>query len=383
MKDIPHNVREIPKCMKLMRLMNTRWQKPLHALCRLKAKCTRYTAVNAFGKGTPHVSLSFLSHPSEEKSDGFIFTARTEEELTVWVSDGGFATQESLAHILKLRKALLDAGNLGHEENNPAYKLEITYLVSHFHIDHVNEGIFRILPSPFIRVKRMYYPQSSVYAQDTNHSAAHNGDKGHRTRFILSQKSYQPLAEMIEMPFGSHLTVPFGKGEITLMMPDIDWGDPEYRKLIWKFYNYDAMTEEKQRESMPVQVVNSNCILARIDYAGRRMLLTGDAMKREEYDNEPFDLLITQYGDMLRADIVKYPHHGQGRRSAWIPIRDHMLIPSPDAMVVLTGHKGRDQAGKLLTENNMPWMDINDDTLTFTITQDGKIHREKGDLHLI
>ena len=40
-------------------------------------------------------------------------------------------------------------------------------------------------------------------------------------------------------------------------------------------------------------------------------------------------------GDMLRADIVKYPHHGQGRNAAWNAVRDAILIPSPDAMIVL------------------------------------------------
>ena len=366
--------------MKLMRLMASRWQKPAYAVNRLIAKCTPHIAVNGFGKGTPHVSLSFLKHPFEAKSDGFILTARTGKELEVWVSDGGLALQESLGEILSLRRQLLAAGGLSAEENNPKYKLEITYLVSHFHIDHVNEGVFHILPSPFIYVKRAYYPHISVYAQDTNHDEISNGDKGHRPRFICSQKAYQPLAEMIELPFKHCRTVPFGEGSVTLMMPDVDWGLPEYRSLIWNYYGYEEMTEEKRSKSMPIQVINSNCVLARIDYASRSMLLTGDAMKRTyEHEDEPFDRLLTQYGDQLRADIVKYPHHGQGRNPAWKTIRDKMLIPSEDAMVVLTGHDGCNQAGKLLSENNVPWMDIREGTLTFTITKDGKIHRRQGD----
>lgn len=383
MEKIPAAYREIPKHMKLMQLMASRWQKPAHALCRLRAKYERYTAVNSFGKGAPHISLSFLEHPAKEKSDGFILTARTEEELIVWLSDGGFATGESLAQILDLRRQLLAAGGLANEENNPKYKLEVTYLVSHFHIDHVNEGIYYILPNPFIRVKRVYYPQISVYAQDTNHNENCNGDKGIRTRFMLSQKAYQPLAEMVSLPFNDCRTLPFGKGEITLMMPDRDWGMPEHREMIYKLYSHDQMTEERRRDAMPVQVVNSNCVLARMEYAGRSMLLTGDAMKKTfEFDNEPFDRLITQYGDKLRADIVKYPHHGQKRDPAWKVIRDHMLIPGPDAMVVLTGNDGYNQGGKFLTENDVPWMDIREKTLTFTITADGKIHREQGNIHL-
>lgn len=383
MEKIPAGYREIPKHYKMMQLMASRWQKPAHAFCRLRAKSERYTAVNAFGKGEPQVSLSFLEHPAKEKSDGFILTARTEKELSVWLSDGGFATGESLKQILDLRRQLLAAGGLAAEENNPKYKLEVTYLVSHFHIDHMNEGIYHILPNPFIRVKRVYYPHISVYAQDTNHNENCNGDKGIRTRFMLSQKAYQPLAEMIELPFNDCRTLSFGEGSITLMMPDCDWGLPENRKLIWRFYDYDHKTEEKRRDAMPVQVVNSNCVLARIEYAGRSMLLTGDAMKKSfEYDDEPFDRLVQQYGDKVRADIVKYPHHGQARDPAWKVIRDHMLIPGPDAMVVLTGNDGYNQGGKYLTENNVPWMDIREKTLTFTITGDGRIHRHQGEISL-
>lgn len=384
MEKIPAKYREIPKHFKMMNLMASRWQKPAHAFSRLRAQCARYTAVNTFGKGEPLVSLSFLDHPSKEKSDGFILTARTEKELIVWLSDGGLATEESYAQILQLRRELLKAGGLEAEENNPKYKLEVTYLVSHFHIDHMNEGIYYILPSPFIRVKRVYYPHISVYAQDTNHNENCNGDKGIRTRFMLSQKSYQPLAEMIELPFNDCRTLPFGEGTITLMMPEYDWGLPKHIELLAKFYQYDQKTEEKLRDAKPVQIVNSNCVLARIDYAGRSMLLTGDAMKKTyEYDDEPFDRLITQYGDKMRADIVKYPHHGQGRNPAWKVIRDHMLIPGPDAMVVLTGNDGYNQAGVVLSENDLPWMDVREKTLTFTITKDGKIHRRQGDIALL
>lgn len=380
---IPCKFRGIPEHFRAMRLMASRWQKPALVFSRLRAKCERYTAVNTFGKGEPLVSLSFLEHPSAEKSDGFVLTARTEKELEVWLSDGGLATKESYKQILQLRRELLKAGGLEAEENNPKYKLEVTYLVSHFHIDHMNEGIYYILPSPFIRVKRVYYPHISVYAQDTNHNENCNGDKGIRTRFMLSQKAYQPLAEMIELPFNDCRTLPFGAGKITLMMPDRDWGTPESLQQLAMFYRYDEMTEEKRRDAKPVQVVNSNCVLARIEYAGRSMLLTGDAMKKSaEYDDEPFDRIVHQYGNKMRADIVKYPHHGQARNPAWKVIRDHMLIPGPDAMVVLTGNDGYNQAGKFLAENDVPWMDIREKTLTFTITEDGRILRRQGEITL-
>lgn len=379
---IPANFRGIPTHMKKMLLMASRLGAPFFALRRLQEKCRSFTAVNGFGKGAPQVSLSFLSHPSQEKSDGFILTARTEKELEVWISDGGFASGESLGQILDLRRKLMEKGGLQAEIDNPRYKLSVTYLVSHFHIDHINEGIFNILPCPFLHVKRVYYPHISVYAKDTNHDENANGDKGLRTRFMLSQKAYQPLAEMVDMPFGACRVVPFGAGHITLMMPDCDWGTKENLLKLSDFYEYAAMTEEKRRHAMPVQVVNSNCLCARIEYAARSMILTGDAMKRTTREDEPFDLLAQQYAAFMRGDIIKYPHHGQGRNPAWKIIKERMLIPGPEAMVVLTGHKGCEQAGKVLTENDLPWMDINEHTLTFTITEDGKILRRQGEITL-
>ena len=183
------------------------------------------------------------------------------------------------------------------------------------------------------------------------------------------------------MDFNTQRTVPLGAGSITLMMPDRDWGTPENAREIARIYRHAEMKLEKRRQALPVQIVNSNCIVAKIEYQNRAMLLTGDAMKKNfDSDDEPLDLLVKQYKGKFRADIVKYPHHGQARNPAWKIVRDEMLIPSPDAMVVLTGHDGCNQGGKYLTENNVSWMDINDDTLTFTIEKDGSIRRSRGEI---
>lgn len=365
-----------------MRAIASRFGALTYKLSRLHALLTPCTSVNALGKGTPCVSLSFLAHPAKDKSDGFILTSRTEKKLEVWVSDGGFATGETLSELLSLRKQLLKAGGFEKEINNPRCKLEVTYLVSHFHIDHINEGIYHILPSPFIRVKQVYFPHISVYAQDRDHILERNGDIGLRSRFMLSQRAYQPLADMMDMPFGACRTVPFGEGSITLMMPDIDWGAPEYRKRLAEMY--DITAPEELAKATPVQVINSNCLIARIEYAGRSMLLTGDAMKKTfEFDDEPFDRLVSQYGDTLKSDIVKYPHHGQARNPAWKTVRDKLLIPSPDAMVVLTGHNAHTHAAPYLTENNVPWVDLREKTHTFTITPDGMIRHTTGNVTLL
>ena len=379
MKPIPANTRKLHWQLPMMYLMDTPLRPAAQAFCRLRAKLRRYTPVNPLGKGESHVSLSFLAHPTEEKSDGFLLTARTDKELEVWISDGGFATGDTLSAVLKLREELLRKAGLEKEIPNPRYKLEYSLLISHFHIDHVNETNFRILPCHrFLQLKKAYYPHISAYVNDQSHDITKNGDVGHRTRFHYAVSAYHPLSEMHELAFGETRRIPFGNGTITLMMPDRDWGAPENVQRIAQMYNYSAMTVEKRREAAPVQTINSNCVVARIEYASRSMLLTGDAMKRTyEYTDEPFDLLVGQNEQLMRADIIKYPHHGQGRTPAWPIIKEKMLLSSPEAMVVLTGHKGHAQAGELLTQNNVPWMDLREGTLRFTITEDGKIRRER------
>lgn len=380
MTEVKADFRGIPEHLKMMKRLSQPGQGTVEKLCRLRAYLERCTPVNAFGKGEAQVRLSFLGHDKKEKSDAFIITSRTPAGLEVWLSDGGFATGETLEIVLALRRELLRAGGLEKEESNARYKLEVTLLVSHFHIDHVNECIYHLLPSPYIRVRRIIYPHISAYAKDTDHDENCNGDKGIRTRFMLSQRAYQPLAEMMVMNFGEKRTVPFGEGQITLMMPDRDWGTPENAREIGRIYGHSAMSEEKRRQALPVQTINSNCILARIDFASRRLLLTGDAMKKNfDCDDEPLDLLVKQYGGELRADVVKYPHHGQARNPAWAVVRDHMLIPGPDAMVVLTGHDGCNQGGKYLTENGLPWLDLREGTLNFTVTDKGEILHSRGD----
>jgi len=54
----------------------------------------------------------------------------------------------------------------------------------------------------------------------------------------------------------------------------------------------------------PILSVNDNSLVVRLNTAGRAVLFAGDIeAEAEEY-------LIAQYGDALRADVLKVPHHG-------------------------------------------------------------------------
>ena len=54
----------------------------------------------------------------------------------------------------------------------------------------------------------------------------------------------------------------------------------------------------------PISSVNDNSLVVRVAFAGRSVLFSGDL----EHEGE--ELLVGGYGDTLRADLVKVPHHG-------------------------------------------------------------------------
>jgi competence protein ComEC len=54
----------------------------------------------------------------------------------------------------------------------------------------------------------------------------------------------------------------------------------------------------------PVSSINDNSLVVRVAFAGRSVLFTGDIEKEGE------ELLMERYGDALRADVLKVPHHG-------------------------------------------------------------------------
>ncbi|MBL4637411.1 MAG: MBL fold metallo-hydrolase, partial [Kofleriaceae bacterium] len=54
----------------------------------------------------------------------------------------------------------------------------------------------------------------------------------------------------------------------------------------------------------PILSVNDNSLVVRIDFAGRRILFTGDI------ESEAEELLVSEYASELVADVVKVAHHG-------------------------------------------------------------------------
>jgi competence protein ComEC len=82
----------------------------------------------------------------------------------------------------------------------------------------------------------------------------------------------------------------------------------------------------------PVRSENDNSLVVRIDFAGRRLLLTGDI---EEEGEE--DLLRAHPARELAADLVKVPHHGS--RTSSTPAL--VAATAPSWAIVSCGHLNR------------------------------------------
>ena len=86
---------------------------------------------------------------------------------------------------------------------------------------------------------------------------------------------------------------------------------------------------------------------------------------------EALDLFIARYGEELRSDIVKFPHHGRGRDAACKPCKAHLMTSDPLAACILSGVDGPELAGKVLDTLNVPWYDLNTSDVAYVIKDRG------------
>ena len=377
MKQVDPLTRKITWRMPAVKICEAAALKPcVHAFCRARAKLSRYTAVNTLSKGKAGVTLRFLKH-ADNKSDGFLLLDQGEKELHVYLIDGGLATGESFSALLRLRESILQANGLANKVHSPRYKLHVTLLISHFHIDHVNDLLHNVLPCrKFLRVTAAYFGAPSVFTKDTNHFTLHNGDLSHRPNFLRIAACYQPMMEKHVFAFGESGTLPLQNGKIEFFMPPKDWGEKQTADFIAEYYQQND--PKKVYESLSVGVVNANSLWMRITSRGQSLLLTGDVTKRFDDKEEAMNQVIAYYGEKLRSHVVKMPHHGLGRNQTVALIKAHLLIPGEHACVVLTGNKGEEIAGDTLREYDLPFIGNNQGEIEFSFTEGGLIRTAKG-----
>lgn len=243
-----------------------------------------------------------VSHPADVmKSEAFIFVLNCQ----VLLLDGGMTgCTEAYDRLMKLRENIAPGG-----------KLRLTWVLSHYHVDHVATVLEKIISDPAFEFETIYLPPKVNLPEEF----AKYGDVRFRHLVAKMIKEYQPQAKVVTLRFvsdgGFREYFECAGAKVTLMPPDCDWSSKrELNDIIIKGYYGGNMNVAHPASC----VVNSASVWMKISYAGRRMLFTGDSMKRTStIQDESFDRMLAHWRHYFEhADLVKWPHHGYKRDNA-------------------------------------------------------------------
>lgn len=316
------------------------------------------------------IELSFLNTDSNAKTDATLLLCYGKERMDVLLVDGGLANSRCYLELLNLRKALLTQLGLQDQSKNKDYQLHITLVVTHCHKDHVAALYNEIVPCKFFTIDALYLPPATQLVTDNTYDDSKNGDVQHRERLLSTMRNSSPDTPVYTLAYGESLAFPLSCGQATLYPPIMDYGVGEGLEYIQTVY-YAAKSVADVRANLPVAVVNANSMWLRVELGNASALFTGDIMKKlDGRTDEPMDRMIDFYGaDHLRADIVKYPHHGISRNPAAKPVSQ--LLLKENGVAVLTTKGARENAGVKLTTYGAAFVTTEDGTQTFTMTHDG------------
>ena len=321
--------------------------------------------VNDLIHGEDQLKIVFLERNNEKKSDAFLIMYLSESGLDVTLHDGGLNDRQTYQALLNLREEILRMANVP-SDTAKEYALAFRMVISHFHQDHT-EGLYGLIArtKQKLHVTEAYFPPATALPRGI-YSDAHNGDLKHRVKLEEALEKFQPEAQIRTLAFGETCLVPTDIGQMQLFAPVSDWGDEQKRMLFEDDYGYRKASSRPT--SLPIAVVNANSMFMRVSLNERSFLFTGDVEKRIAARNdEPLDEMIAEYGDALRADVIKYPHHGQQRNAAAKVIREKLINDVPGRLCILTAQDAPEQAGRALAEERLPWLGIEDGSLIFTV----------------
>ena len=328
--------------------------------------------VNQLVTGENEMRVVFLKRIDKNKSDAFYILNTTPQGLEVFLIDGGRSNKHCRDELLDLRADILTRAGLAEEINKSGHVLEIKVILSHFHGDHVNELLDNIAKiSPRIRLTGLYFPAATALTRDGTYNNDANDDLLKRYKVLTTVNTFhRKYCPQYEVPFGETMDVPSLLGNIRLYASPVDWGAGEYVK--WMEDYHFVAKPQNIHSGMATEVINGNCLWMRVEYAGHSVLFTGDTNKKfENRDDEALDLFIARYGEELRSDIVKFPHHGRGRDAACKPCKAHLMTSDPLAACILSGVDGPELAGKVLDTLNVPWYDLNTSDVAYVIKDSG------------
>lgn len=326
--------------------------------------------VNSLVTGEKEMRCVFIKRMNVKKSDAFYLMNTDEKGFELFLIDGGTDTGRCYDELLSLRNEILTQAGLENELKNSRYKLELTLLISHFHGDHVKELFNMLLPAKqYFTVKAAYYPAKTCLPMDGTYNNSNIGDYKLRPKVISALNMYHKQAQHIEVPYGEKMDIETRLGQIRLYGASEDWGTAENLKRVAELY---YPTEQQMYDEVSTAVLNSNSVWVRAEFGGNSILFTGDTMKKcEDAQDEGLERMIAYYGEELRSNIIKFPHHGQSRNPACPLVKEHLLSKTGEVCCILTGNKGALDAGTVLTQMNVPWQDIEKKNVVYSLRESG------------
>ena len=337
-----------------------------------RAESEKPLFANDLIRGEDQLKVIFLEKKHPEKSDAFFILYLSENGLDITLHDGGFDDSNTYKALSNLRKEILDSAGVA--DTPGAYRLNMRLVISHFHTDHV-QGLNGMI----LRTNRKF-AISEVYAPPATclplgiYDDAENSDVVERPDFMYAMKTYHPDTPIHILDYGETCLVPTDIGEMRLFAPVNDWGTDEKIKMFSHVYGYKD--RYNYLEAIPICAVNANSLWMRVALDDYSFLFTGDVEKRnEDRLDEPMDEMIAEYGEALRSDIIKYPHHGQIRDAAAKIIRRKLITKKEQAICILTASDGWQDAGVALSRLSMRWFDLEKGSILYTVKNNAISHQ--------
>ena len=322
--------------------------------------------INHLFQGGGELEIRLIPNPENAKSDAALLLMHGPERLDAYLIDGGLANGCTLEAVLALRRRLLAEAQLEDSEEN---RLALTLLVTHCHVDHVAELYKNLIPCPYVAIDALYLPPATALATDGAYNNTRNGDLMHRPRILSALMDHAPQAALYTLAYGETRTLPLPGGCLRLFAPDRDWGAPAGVDYVLRHYMADAPAE-RVFSNMPVRVLNCNCMWIQAEVGGHSMLFPGDAVKKlPQRDDESLDCMLAAYGELLRSDVVKYPHHGVKRNEAASMVASELRKGNGPA--VLACSDAEKEAAPILDALGVPHMNLADGTQVFVLSAEG------------
>ncbi len=331
-------------------------------LLLLPVVCASAESVNTLAAGECRMEVRFLD--CAKKSDGSLVLVRTEEGTQIVVVDGGIANARCYSELNNLRKEWMTDAGLAEQTKNADWQLHITLVVTHCHKDHVAELYSNIIPAKYLTVDALHLCEESVLpAEYADHESKN------RVPLLNAMKNYAGDAPIYTVPFGETREIPLTYGTAKLFAPLVDFGAEEGRAFLTSVY-YPTDTPKQLLADLATAVVNGNSLFLRVETPGASVLFPGDCMKKKAgRSDEPLDQMIAYYGEALRADIVKYPHHGIKRGAAALCLKRSLV--KEGGISVLTGPDAWNDGGIELDKLEMPWVDTRKGEQVFILNDTG------------